>query len=278
MNTTDRDTFIASHTFAASTRASYARAITALLADYPEPETLTAIQLVKWIEKPHWGSSHRYVTLTAIQSFLRWKFGPTHAALAARTKRTGSGRKKRSLTQAQVNTLLASFDRFTKKGARDLAIASLAIDTGLRLAELCNLRDADTDTALCECFVTIKGGADGRGVFSQETALHLEHWRAMRGQATETLFCSTASGAKRYGQKLSREGLQTIVKKWGAALGIKLSPHDFRRTYTRLSLKNGAPTRTVQLGGRWSNIAMVELYSKDMEQDEIRRFLPIHNL
>jgi integrase len=274
---TDVDTFVASQSYAASTRATYTRVLNAFTTDHPDPATLSPAALLKWVEKPNWGSSHRYVALTACKTFLRWKYGANHPATVARVKRTGSGRKKRSLDKKQVNTLLASFDRFTIKGARDLAIASLAIDSGLRLAELCNLRDADTDTAALEAFVTIKGGRDGRAVFSQETALHIEHWRAMRRKQTEHLFVSTAPGS-RYGQKLTREGLQTIVKKWGTAIGQKLSPHDFRRTYTRLSLKNGAPTRTVQLGGRWSNIAMVELYSQDLEQDEIRPYLPIHNL
>ena len=268
------DLFLASHDYAVTTRITYQRILSAFLIAFPEPDGLSPLELLTYIQRPEWGASHRYVNLTAIKSFLRWKFGSQHQALIARVKRTGSGRKKRSLSKAQVNTLLLSFDRYTAKGARDLAIAALAIDTGLRLAELCNLRDADTDCTECACYVLVKGGQQGRGVFSAETANHIEHWRAMRGQVTERLFVST----RRKKQALTREGLQAIVKKWGAKVDMTISPHDFRRTYTRLSLANGASTREVQLGGRWTNIKMVELYSADLEQDEIRPFLPLHNL
>jgi integrase len=270
----DVDLFLASHDYATTTRSTYQRILSAFLVEFPKPVGLSPLELLSYVQRPEWGSSHRYVNLTAIKSFLRWKFGSQHPALVARIKRTGSGRKKRSLSKAQVNTLLLSFDRYTAKGARDLAIAALAIDTGLRLAELVNLRDADTDCTECACYVLVKGGKQGRGVFSAETANHIEHWRAMRGQATEKLFVST----RRKKQSLTREGLQTIVKKWGWKVNLIISPHDFRRTYTRLSLANGASSRTVQLGGRWTNIKMVELYSADLEQDEIREFLPVHNL
>jgi integrase len=270
---TDIENFLASHEYAPSTRATYARLLTALITDIPDLSNISASDLVQWVTRPQWGGSHRYVALTASKSFIRWRYGSAHPALIARTKRTSSGHKQRSLTKDQVNKLLASFDRYTVKGARDLAIAALAIDSGLRVSELCNLRDDDTDTQECACYVTIKGGSAGRGCFTPQTAAHIDHWRAMRGHKTDNLFTSTRSG-----KKLTREGLQTIVKKWGAALGYKLSPHDFRRTMTRHEIKNGAPTRTVQLAGRWANIDMVELYSRDLEQDDIRPYLPLNNL
>jgi integrase len=267
------DDFLSSQGYAPSTLATYTRILTAFDVDHPQPGKLSPRNLLDWVSRPNWGSSHRYVALTAVKTFLRWRYGANHPALVAKVDRRPSGRKKRSLNRDQITRLLASFNRYSLKGARDLALAALAIDTGLRLAELCNLRDADTDTQECACYVTIKGGKPGRGVFSPQTGAHIEHYRAMRGRVTDPLFVST-----RTGEKLTREGLQTIVKKWGKILGVKLSPHDFRRTYCRRVLESGASTRQAQLGGRWSNIGMVELYSQDLEQDTIRPFLPLANL
>jgi integrase len=69
-----------------------------------------------------------------------------------------------------------------------------------------------------------------------------------------------------------------IVRRWGEKLGFRLSPHDLRRTFTTLSLKNGAPSRLVQVAGRWSSIEMVERYSQAITPGEYDDYFPTSKL
>jgi integrase len=115
-------------------------------------------------------------------------------------------------------------------------------------------------------------------VFSVQTALYISAWAEMRRPAAGvgTLFLSFQH--QTMGTALTREGVQGMCKKWGAKLGIKLSPHDFRRSFATLSTIFGAPSRVVQVAGRWSDIEMVERYTREITQSEIEDYLPVQRL
>jgi len=167
------------------------------------------------------------------------------------------------------------FDASAPKGARDLAMAATLLDTGLRASELCRLQLADVDLDRRVLEVIVKGGQWGAGIFSDRTAEYISAWlqarRAARGVGA--MFVNVQSGGQ-----LTRDGLKCIVREWGRAIGIKLSPHDFRRSFATISSVFGAPSRLVQLGGRWSSIEMVEHYTRGLQADALRPFLPVSNL
>ena len=274
MGKEDVERFLASHPYSPATRDTYRRALSVLV-DLPDLAELDAAGLVDWIGKHSaWGNSQQYVALCACRKFLGWVYGPTHPALTARIKRV-KPRRQRTLTATRALDLLASFDPRTPKGARDLAIAALALDTGLRCSELCRLRLADTDLSSRTLQVIVKGGQWGVGIFSPETAQYLREWLAVRKAlpGVDTVFVSVW-----HGTALTREGLQTIVKKWGVAIGLKLSPHDLRRSFATLSTIFGAPSRIVQEAGRWANITMVEHYTQSLDPEAITPFLPVSRL
>lgn len=259
--------------YAAETQYKYRSILTALV----ELENLSDLQpreLLNFVRRPNWGNSMQNVGLAACRAFLRYAFGSGHPALSAKLKRLPA-KLQRRLTAADAYRLLTSFDTSTPKGKRDLAIASLALDTGLRVSELCRLKLADTNLSQCHLQVIVKGGKWGRAVFSEITASYVIGWLGARYALpeTETLFTSTTQGTP-----LTRDGLQTTVKKWGKALGMPLSPHDFRRTFATLAIEGGAPSRVVQLAGRWSDIKMVETYTRDLEQNAITPYLPISQI
>lgn len=265
--------FLASHRFAEETKKKYSRALT-LLDPLTNLDQLSAADVLALIDNPAWGNSQRSVTLYAIRKFLRWKFGSGHPALSAKIKRIPP-RPQRALDLAQAAQLLASFNTQTAKGSRDLAIAALALDTGLRCSELCHLQLADVDLEHRSLQVIVKGGQWKAAVFSEQTAAIIQSWLAWRKPADGigNLFVSI-----RPGRPLTREGLQCIVAKWGESLDIKLSPHDLRRSFATLATLYGAPSRTVQLAGRWSSITLVERYTQTLNQRSIEPYLPVKNL
>ena len=47
-----------------------------------------------------------------------------------------------------------------------------------------------------------------------------------------------------------------------------LSPHVLRRTFATLAIRNGAPTRVVQVAGGWANLSEVQRYSQAIEAQD----------
>lgn len=266
--------FLASHPYSDETSKTYRR-ILAELIKLPDLAGLDAVGLVKFIQsQPGWGNSQQWVALCASRKFLAWLYGVTHPAMTARIKRIKS-RRQRSLTASRALDLLASFDPRTRKGCRDLAIAALGLDTGLRCSELCRLKLQDVELELRTLQVITKGGQWGVGVFSPETAQYIREWLAVRQAkpGVSELFITIKTG-----KALCRQTLNHVVSKWGKQIDLKISPHDLRRSFATLSTIFGAPSRVVQAAGRWSDISMVEHYTQGLDPAEIAPYLPVTKL
>jgi integrase len=268
------DNFLSSFPYAASTKRTYTDILSHFAVEVSNPQTITAGELLAWINKPTWGTSRQCVALAAAQKYIAWKYGHVHPALSAKLKRS-TGKPQRALGPETALELLASFDPHTAKGARDLAICAVALDTGLRVSELCRLQQAYVDTEKCNLQVIVKGGQWEAAVFTPETAAHIEHWKRFRENlnARGALFINTYTGAG-----LKPNGLGNIVKTWGQKIGIKLSPHDLRRSFAVLSTENGAPERVLMAGGRWSSSQMVNRYTRTLKLEAMRKYLPMSKL
>jgi integrase len=264
--------FLASFPFAETTKRTYANVLLRFLAECV-PADLSAAGLIEFVSKPEWGSSRRCVALAACQRYLAWKYGG-HPALMAKLKRV-AGKPQRALSADVALRLLASFDPYTAKGARDLAIASVALDTGLRCSELCRLQQADTDLHQRVLQVIVKGGQWSAAVFSPETAENIARWLRYRKVADGQGFLFTNVFT---GDGLTPEGLYSIVREWGRKIGIKLCVHDLRRTFAVLATENGAPERVLMEGGRWNNSEMIHRYTRTLKLDSMRQYLPVSKL
>jgi len=271
----DLANFLASFPYAASTRRTYEDILSRLLTRSQDLANMTASELLEILDENKWGNSRKCVGLAAVQKFLAWKYGTTHTALSAKIKRL-RGRPQRALTPEMALKLLASFDPYHPKGARDLAICSLALDTGLRASEICRLLRTDTDLDHYVLQVIVKGGRWAAAVFSDQTAAQIRRWLHYRrpGTGQDFLFTNTMTG-----EGLTPEGLNQIVRQWGIVIGIKLSPHDLRRSFAMLATElMGAPERILMEGGRWSNSEMIQRYTRTLKLDAMRRYLPMSGL
>ncbi len=86
----------------------------------------------------------------------------------------------------------------------------------------------------------------------------------------------TADADSRVAHLLTPCGLRCVFRNLGAAAGLaKFSPHDLRRTFATLATERGAPSRLVQEGGRWSDIQMVERYTRTVQLSYLAKFLPM---
>jgi integrase len=269
------DEFLSFHDYSPNTADRYRRALELLIICYPDLAQLDPEQLHGWLASHGWGNSAQYVALCAVKSFIRWAFGLAHPALVLRIKRLDAG-PQRSLKLAQVRQLLASFNTMSIRGVRDLALASLLLDSGLRAAEVCSLDLKHLDLAECRLAVLVKGRRWGEGVYSSFTQGYLYNWLAIReaDAGIRTVFVSV--GGKTPGRSLTRRGLGVIVSRWGLAAGVSpLSPHDLRRTFATISTRLGAPARVLQVAGRWTSMEMVERYTSSIEAADFSPYFPL---
>jgi site-specific recombinase XerC len=135
------------------------------------------------------------------------------------------------------------------------------------------LKIGDIDLDERSLQVVVKGGQWKGAIFSPQTAQYLREWMAFRKSDAMEIFVST-----RDGKPFTREGMQTTIKRWGYSIGVKLSPHDLRRSFATLATIFGAPSRVVQVGGRWSNIEMVEHYTQGLGVDAMEPYFPVARL
>lgn len=151
------------------------------------------------------------------------------------------------LTRADLDKMLAVLDK-SSYGLRCRAILTVLYDTGMRVSELTALtyNDADLDTGT---LLVRKGkGGKRRPVFiGDSTRRDLLRYLRRRPDIdlADPLF------AKDNGKPYSRKGIETMVGTLGERAGVTVphdelrldrlpSPHDFRRGFTKTSLKNGA--------------------------------------
>jgi len=265
------DEFLSSFSYAVTTKRTYADILSRFLGGIQNPKDLTASGLVAYIEsQSQWGNARRQLAIAAIRKYLAWQYGQSHPALRARIKRVES-RVPRTISRETLDVLLASFNRATPKGSRDLAIAGLLIDTGLRESEVCRLQQADTDTEKRTLQVVVKGGNLEWAVFSHATAADIEHWKLFRQNLNPrgALFVHVQTG-----EPLKPKGLQSIVREWGKTIGVKMSPHDFRRGMATMMSEDGAPDRQIMEAGRWLSVGMVQRYTRAVKLEAVRQWLP----
>lgn len=271
------DDYLAERGYKGNTLERYQRALRLLEKAFPELEKITAASFHAWLDNSGWGHNAIWVAYTASKGYLRWKFGDDHPALRLKIKREVSA-PQRCLKMAQVQALLAMFDTTSPKGIRDLAICALMLDSGLRVSEVAHLEIKHLDIAERHLHVIIKGGRWGEGVFSQETAIYLSNWLAVRegivDPKTTTVFCGI--GGSTPGLAMTRDGLKVLFRYWGKQSGIgALSPHDLRRTFAVVATRLRAPSRVLQVAGRWKDIKMVEHYTATITADDFEDYFPV---
>lgn len=257
--------FFAENPVSSATQKVYERAINRLMETYPDLSTCTSSNIRKFLDDTGWGSSLCYTASVAIKKFIRWQYGAHHPGLLIRVKRLAS-KPGRTLNKARAEKLLQSFDLGSIKGKRDYAICKLALDTGLRVNELATIKFCDVDLEEKQLMVRIKGGAWKYGYFPAAVRSAIADWCNYRRPGDDRLF------------QVSCDGLRVIVRRWGEKCGFRLSPHDLRRSFATLSTKNGAPSRLVQLAGRWSNISMVEHYTESLTAEDYDDYYPTNHL
>ena len=183
------------------------------------------------------------------------------------TGNVGSPRLGRTLpevlTEQEATALLDASGGDAPEAKRDHAMMELLYATGMRVSELVSL-DLD-DVSLDEGYVRCVGkGSKERlvpvhpvAVEVVETYLKEARGRLKSGGSGQAVFLN------RRGERLTRQGFWTILKRLALKVGIdaKTTPHTLRHTFATHLLRGGAPLRHVQELLGHSNIATTQIYT-----------------
>jgi integrase/recombinase XerD len=208
--------------------------------------------------------------LTVFRRYFRWALrerlidaDPTLRLLAARQPL----RVPKTLTEAQVEALLAAPDVGDPLGLRDRAMLELMYASGLRVSELVALKVFHVSLAEHVLRITGKGDKERLVPFGDEAGrwlqayLHEARPLILAGQQTSDLFV-TSRGPKP-GQAMTRVMFWQIVKRYARRAGITapLSPHTLRHAFATHLLNHGADLRAVQLLLGHADISTTTIYT-----------------
>jgi len=169
----------------------------------------------------------------------------------------------RSLTEADVEALLATPDVTTPAGLRDRAMLELLYAAGLRVSELVALKSAQVSLDMGVVRVLGKGAKERMVPVGEEAIAWLQRYlrearpRLARGGASDAVFVTPRGGA------MTRQAFWHLVKRHGARAipGKHLSPHTLRHAFATHLLNHGADLRVVQLLLGHADISTTQIYT-----------------
>ena len=204
--------------------------------------------------------------LSVFKRYFRWALRE-HLTQADPTLRLLNARQPmrvpKTLSEAQVEALLAAPDTETPLGLRDRAMLELMYASGLRVSELVTLKSVHIGLSDGVLHVTGKGSKERLVPFGEEARSWLLRYMTqgratiLGGQSTDALFV-TAHGAG-----MTRQMFWLLVKKHALAAGVTtpLSPHTLRHAFATHLLNHGADLRAVQMLLGHSDISTTQIYT-----------------
>jgi integrase/recombinase XerD len=148
---------------------------------------------------------------------------------------------------------------------RNRALISLLLDSGLRLAEVVGIDDANLFLQAEWVRVVGKGNRERLAPFSAITRAALEASIAARD--AEPIAVTGPAGGKTF--ELGREGVRRVIERIGADTGLRLHCHLFRHTSATTMIKRGMDVATLQKILGHSSIAITQVYLH-LRQEEIK--------
>ena len=204
--------------------------------------------------------------LTVFKRYYRWALRE-HRVAADPTLKLVSAKQPlrvpKTLTETQVEALLAAPNTEEPLGLRDRAMLELMYASGLRVSELVGLKVHQISLNDQILRTMGKGSKERLVPFGDVAAEWLQTYLSgarstiLAGQRTDDLFVTSR------GQGMTRVAFWMIVKKHAATAGIvtALSPHTLRHAFATHLLNHGADLRAVQLLLGHADISTTTIYT-----------------
>lgn len=169
----------------------------------------------------------------------------------------------RSLSEADVEALLAAPDVHTDLGLRDRAMLELLYACGLRVSELVGLSLQAVSLDMGVVKVMGKGAKERLVPMGEVASEWIERYvrearpRLLAGRASDTLFVT------RRGKAMTRQMFWHLIKTYAVRAGVRapLSPHTLRHAFATHLLNHGADLRVIQLLLGHADISSTQIYT-----------------
>ena len=237
-----------------------------------QPEQLHAYFAARADGKP--SSANR--RLAALRRFYRWALreklidaDPTLQLLPAKS----AARVPKTMSEAQVDALLAAPDTSTPLGIRDRAMLELMYASGVRVSELTALLLGDLSPNENVLRVQGKGSKQRLVPFGEEARYWLDCYvrggaRAQLLGARQAAALFVSSSGRTPGAALSRGMFWRLIKRYALQIGMGAppSPHTLRHAFATHLLNHGADLRTVQVLLGHADISTTTIYTHGARQ------------
>jgi integrase/recombinase XerD len=180
-----------------------------------------------------------------------------------------------SLTEEEVEALLAAPVVTESLGHRDRAMLEVLYATGVRVSELINLRMSQVNLNQGVLRIIGKGDRERLIPLGDEAQDWIRDFisgprmEILVERQTDFLFPT------RRGDRMTRQAFWHIIKRYAKKAGVKkkLSPHTVRHAFATHLLNNGADLRVVQLLLGHSDVSTTQIYTHVARE----RMKEIHN-
>jgi integrase/recombinase XerD len=185
---------------------------------------------------------------------------PTAQIAAPRLGRSLPG----TLTEAEVEALLAAPDVETDLGLRDRAMLELLYACGLRVSELVGLRIGQVNLRIGLLRIVGKGDKERLVPMGEEASAQLTQYLRV---ARPALLGADQRGdhvfVTRRKKAMTRQAFWYLVKRYALSAGIHkpLSPHTLRHAFATHLVNHGANLRVVQLMLGHSDLSTTQIYT-----------------
>ena len=181
-----------------------------------------------------------------------------------RPKRTP--RFPRTLSEADVEALLAAPDTTTLLGLRDRAMLELLYATGLRVSELVAVKTFEVNLEAGVLRVMGKGSKERLVPLGEEAVEWISTYAKARSGKSDALFLTSRGGG------MTRQAFWHLIRRYGARAipGKTLSPHVLRHAFASHLLQNGADLRAVQQLLGHADISTTQIYTHVLEERLVR--------
>ena len=180
----------------------------------------------------------------------------------------------------EINKLIDAIDASKPEGMRNKAIIEVLYGCGLRVSELTDLKISNLYPQVEFIKVTGKGNKE-RLVPIGSVALKLIDIYLKQVRVHQTIKKGNDDFVflNRFGAKLSRVTIFTLIKSLADAIGLKktISPHTLRHSFATHLIEGGADLRAVQEMLGHSSITTTEIYThidRDYLKEVITQYHP----
>ncbi len=163
----------------------------------------------------------------------------------------------RTLSEADVEALLAAPDVATPLGLRDRAMLETLYATGLRVSELVALKLFQVSLDAGVVRVMGKGSKERLVPLGEEAVQWISRYLTQRQPGPDALFLTDR------GAGMTRQAFWHLIRRYGARAipGKKLSPHVLRHAFATHLINHGADLRVVQLLLGHADISTTQIYT-----------------